>query len=230
MGSPRKERHDQFTQQEGWGHYALSFELLFAADRLLCLAFEERRSQVYRLATTHYTSFAIGAITLVATAFDAFLNEVYDLRMQRDLVPTSSTVDRFERLFPRGAEIDVTDLEKLVVVRNEIVHYLPRPAPNEGRVAEVLQDLDRRGLLMSSRMATGWEIPQRLASYALAYWAFETIEAAVARLVAATAREFQVSVAVAGNFSLYRQWASPPADLLEFDHEHGLALTESVHC
>lgn len=228
MASPRKERHDQFTQQNGWGHYALSFELLFAADHLLWLAFEERRSQVYRLAQTHYTSFAIGAITLATTAFDAFLNEVHDLRMQRGLVPAATTVEKFGHLLRQAAAIDVADLERLIVVRNEIVHYLPRPLPNEGHVAEVLQDLDRRGLLMSTPTAISWEIPQRLASYALAYWAFETIEMAVARLVAATPEEYRFSVAVAGNFSGYRQRVEPPAQLREFDRRNGLLLTEAA--
>lgn len=224
--SPRKERVEQFIKQDAWGHYALSFELLFSAHRLLALALEERRAGVYRLPGTHYTSFAIGAITLVATAFDGFLTEVCDFRRQRELAAASTTMERFAELLPHGVQIDTADLQKLVVVRNEIVHYLPRPLPNSGCVADVLEDLDRRGLLMTTPKTPSWEVPQRLASYALAYWAFETIETALGKLVDVATREQQTSLLLVHNFSLYRQWACPPASLPEYDRQYGLSLTE----
>lgn len=44
---------------------------------------------------------------------------------------------------------DMADLEMLVDVRNEIVHYLPRPTPT------LIERLEARGLLMSTPRAPG---------------------------------------------------------------------------
>jgi hypothetical protein len=227
LSSPRKEREQQFVKQDQWGHYGLSYDLTFCGDRILAAALHERQGGVYRLARTHYTSYAIGAIALVATAFDAFLNEVCDFQKNRALVAKTTTVNRFVELLPPGTVFDTSDLEALSVVRNEIIHYLPRPIPEQGHVAAVLADLDRRGLLMTTPRAPGWEIPQRLASYALAYWAFETIETALAKLVEVTAKESRFSVELARNFGLYRQSACSPDMLPEYDRQHGLKLTET---
>jgi hypothetical protein len=65
------------------------------------------------LSRTHYTSFAIGAITLVATAFDAFLTEVCDFRRDRELAATSTTLERFAGLLPAGALVDTADLQSI---------------------------------------------------------------------------------------------------------------------
>jgi len=71
-----------------------------------------------------------------------------------------------------------------------------------------------------------WAIPQRLASYALAFWAFETVEAAIQAIVIATPPEGLVATYTAPNFSLFRQWACPPDRLPEYDRQYGLAVTE----
>jgi hypothetical protein len=80
---------------------------------------------------------------------------------------------------------------------------------------------------MTSPTAPDWEVPQRIASYALAYWAFETIETALGELARVTPREHQTSLLLAHNFSLYRQWACPPSHLPEYDGQYGLSPTES---
>jgi hypothetical protein len=59
--------------------------------------------------------------------------------------------------------------------------------------------LDRRGFLMTTPKAPGWEIPQRLAGYALAFRAFETIEAAVAGMVQVAPEDLESSLALAPN-------------------------------
>lgn len=226
MTGARKEREQEFVKQDHWGHYALSYDLTYCADKLLAAALHERRKDVYRLAKTHYTSNAIGGIALVVTAFDSFLNEVCDFQKKRELAATTATVQRFVGLLPTGTQVDTSELEKLGVVRNEIIHYLPRPVPTVGRVAEVLDCLDRRGLLMTTTQAPGWEIPQRIASYALAYWAFETIETAVAKLVEVTPMERAFSLNLAPNFSGYRTFVCSSDMLPVFDREYGLKLTE----
>jgi len=105
MIGPRREREEQFVRQDHWGHYALSYDLTFCADRMLAAALQERSEQVYRLAKTHYTSFAIGAIALIATAFDSFLNEVCDFQKKRELVAKTTTVERLIELLPPGTAL-----------------------------------------------------------------------------------------------------------------------------
>lgn len=227
MTSPQRERRDQFLKQDAWGHYALSYDLTRCADQMLAEALDERQRVTWRLAKSHYSPFAIGAIALVATAFDAFLNEVCDFQRNRDLAATTTTVRKYVGLVSPATPLDTRELEALTVVRNEIVHYLPRPVPDAGYIASVLEDLDRRGLLMTTPSAPGWEVPQRLASYALAYWAFETVEAALDQLARATPKEQRFSLELAVNFTLFRQWACPPDKLPEYDCEHGISITEA---
>ncbi len=105
-------------------------------------------------------------------------------------------------------------------MRNEIVHYLPRPT------STLLLPLERRGLLMSTPRASNWDVAQKLASYALAHWAFETVEGAVKQLVSTAPNSFWAKVSLAENYSLFRERVCPPAQLREFDAHHGLTLTE----
>ncbi len=100
VAGARKEREEQFVQQTHWGHYALSYDLTVCAGRMLAAALHDRRRGVHKLANTHYTPCAIGAITMVATAFDCFLNEVCDFQRNRALIAKPTAVERFTGLLP----------------------------------------------------------------------------------------------------------------------------------
>jgi hypothetical protein len=229
MAGKRSTRVHEFESKPSWLGSSLSCDLVFSAGTLLALALRSRRGRVYRLATTHYSPHATGATALVVTAFDTFLNEVYDwssnlLPWARKFAAEASVLAKHRGLLhsatPAGATFDTADLETLMDVRHEIVHYLPRPTPT------LIHRLERRGILMSTSQPSGWDMGQKLASYALAYWAFETIEAAVAQLVDVMPAERAFTLSLAENFTLYRQSACHPEELRWFDQEHGLRPTE----
>jgi hypothetical protein len=230
MTSKLARKTEEFVNKPLGGTSSMSYALAISARSMLELALDDRRPRVYRLAATHFTASAIGAITLVVAAFDAFLNEACDMSSAtvagiRSIAARSPTVDKYLSLL-RAASPDVVfdtgDLEMLVDVRNEIVHYLPRPTPT------LIERLEARGLLMSTPRAPGWDMGQKLPSYALAYWAFETVEAAVAKLVEVTPEDRSFALSLAPNFSLYRQSTCPPQQLAAFDVAYGLELTEDT--
>lgn len=230
--SKRSIRTDEFIRKQSWVGSALSGELIVSANSLLHLALYDRRRVVYRLASTHYTEHAIGAIGLIVTALEAFINQAYDF--SADQLPwarefaakTPGLLQKYEGLFhvatPPGAIVDTRELETLIDLRHEIMHYLPRPIP------AFIEDLDRRGLLMSTPRAPGWDMGQKLPSYALAHWAFETVEAAVQQLVAVIPKERWLSMSLANNFSIFRKQVCAPAQLGAFDVRYGLVLTEDM--
>jgi hypothetical protein len=227
----RAARANAFIGKESWVASAISGDLIVAANSLLALALHDRRRVVYRLAGTHYTEHAFGAITLIVTALEAFLNQAYDfsadhLPWARTFAATAGLLAKYEGLFhaatPPGSIAETRELETLVDVRHEIMHYLPRPAP------PLIDHLERRGLLMSTPMARGWDMGQKLPSYALVYWAFETVEASVKQLVDVTPEQRWLSMALAPNFALFRSVACHPSLLPDFDRDFDLDLTENT--
>lgn len=228
MTGKRAARAAEFIGKATWAASALSFDLVVSAQGLLEQALNDRRGRVFRLPRTHYTPRAVGAIALVVTAFEAFLNEAYDvsspqLPWARERAVEASLMDKATGLFhvatPPGATFDTGELEMVIDVRNEIIHYLPRPTP------DLIERLEKRGLLMAAQGAN-WDMGQKLGSYALAHWAFATIEATIGRLAQVTPRERWLSTSLAENFTLHPQRFCPPDRLPDFDQQHGLTLTD----
>ena len=156
-------------------HSLLSYQLT-VAGLLGCFeeALHDRRQGVYRLERTHFSPCATAAVLSVVTAFEAFVvNEAFAnsatwLPWAREYATSerTTTLDRCRGFFrvnstATGA-FDGVELGALLNVRNEIVHYLPRPT------STLLLPLERRGLLMSTPRASNWDVAQKLASYALA--------------------------------------------------------------
>lgn len=77
MGGKRSARAEEFIGNPSWGASALSADLVVSARSMLEQALHDRRRDVYRLASTHYTPRAVGALALVVAAFEAFLNQAY---------------------------------------------------------------------------------------------------------------------------------------------------------
>ena len=229
------ERAEQFAERFGWdGSSYRSMGLVLSARTLLDLALQDRRQNVYRLASTHYSPRAAAAVLTAVGAFDAFLNETYvflaiSMPWAREFASRASTLRRYVGLLRTAAPdaaVDATELEVLLDARNEIAHFLPRPIPTEGWVARLFEHLERRGVLMSTPTAPGWGIGEKLSSYGFAYWAHETIEAAIAKLVKVYPREREVAMYTATNFSLYRNHVCSPEQLGAYDRHFGLSLTE----
>jgi hypothetical protein len=216
-------------------HTSIAWDLTRSASSLLALALHERRGGVFKTSTNHATHHRVGAIVLVLTAFDAWLNETLSLStwhggedLKKD-VPRDPAYAKYERLaqassiaLPNEA---TRDLKLLGNVRNELVHHLPRPASGEGNVPSSLLELHRRDLFVATGRSGDFHFSQKLGSYKLAYWSFQTVETAVSSWVDHATAEWEWQFGVARNFSRYLNESCPPEDLAAFDALHGIELT-----
>jgi hypothetical protein len=158
----RRERLAQFGARTTGSYATLSGSLIYCGLIELDLALEGRKQPVLRTVDNHYTRHALGSIVLLITALEAWLNEVIaDLApMHRSQFPGTQLYDLADKpieekyyAFPRllGAPVPPQpDLDLVLSVRNEIVHYLPRVLPGEGQVPPWLVDLHRRGVFLTA--------------------------------------------------------------------------------
>jgi hypothetical protein len=220
----RKKKVEQFVTLRMGGWVGLSGDLVNCARALLQMALDERRREVLRYPADHFSEYAVGSILLLVTGFDAWLNEVLsEALFVSDRERLKGLADepllcRYYGIPHRvaGAQMPANqELSLLVDLRHEIAHYLPRIIPDEGNVPGWLAELRRRQLFFQSDeddAPLGW----RLASYRLAYWAWETVEAAVAEFVSAACVEVEGAAPLgshcAGNFGIFRT-ICPPTQL-----------------
>ena len=214
--STRKRRHEQFQQPEEGASTTLSGGLVAGALLLLRAAHQERQTAIIRTPDNHYSSYAVGSIALLVDAFEAWLNEVLaaigvgsrrKLREQAD----KSVIEKYQALLGLATRRDLpafNDLQLLTLVRVEIAHYLPRPISEPDNVPSWLVELQDQGLFLpvDDRLESR-AFGQRLQSYRLAYWAWETISAAVDRLVQAVGPMVGPALSTANNFFLYKAGA-----------------------
>lgn len=120
-----------------------------------------------------------------------------------------------------------TELDLVIQLRHEIVHYLPRVVKEEGSVPNWFLELHKRRLFITSSSSDGdFVLAHKLGSYRLAYWAFESVAGAVADLLDALGAKADSIRLTASNFGHYRS-APSPTELAAFDFEHKLELTEN---
>src|SRR5260221_3019720 len=77
VGRPRKrlERQRQFENPVTGGRITHSPSMANCARSVLVLSLEDRHRPVSQASTTHYSDHALGAISNISSAFDAWLNE-----------------------------------------------------------------------------------------------------------------------------------------------------------
>lgn len=230
----RKLREGQYLTNKQGVIFPMSPDLLGCARNELSAGLEERKRQTVRSKTNHTSHHALGSIVLVVTAFDVWLNEV---ALQVSLIEHSErgriaakkpTAAKYAYLMEiLGAAVrDSQDLEMAINLRDEIVHYLPRVVDDTGNVPSWLSPLHDRGLLLGGTDEPGFTFPKNLNSYRLAYWVWELIERAVARLslaLQALGPKYEQVGWMAGNFGIYRG-VCPPDQLSAYDAEHGLQV------
>jgi len=142
------------------------------------MSLEDRRENVFRSKFNHYSYHGIGSIVLLVTGFDCLLNEVvaYLPSTERDLADQSLLKKYSGLLTVLGVSHGVTDrdLDLLVDVRHEIVHYLPRPISSSSGVPEWFQELQDRGLFITASHSSGsdFALGWKLGSYRLCYWSW----------------------------------------------------------
>jgi len=203
-----------------------SHALAHSATVLLLLAQEERHRPTSKTPTNHYSEHALGAITLLVSAFDAWLIETLaqrGLRTKSEL----TAIERYQELELRALTANdsphpTTNLGLVIEVRNDIEHFRPGQSATTHGLPDYLALLLPLGVLGDSLFHAEHDgIPytpplhERLKSYALAYWVFEVVESAV---VALALRLAPGQPLMAANFTSFRAVYSP-ATLAEHDRE-----------
>jgi hypothetical protein len=121
------------------------------------------------------------------------------------------------------------DFKLLVDLRHEIIHPLPYIQSLSTRtVPPWLSELAGKNLFISTEGASDFHFSLKLGSYALAYWACETVYMTAKAVASALKQDilWGSSVATVESFGFYQQVTSP-ADLPAFDREEGLPLAMS---
>lgn len=231
--SPRP-RVREFAASQTGTVVSFSNELVLSAQCLLRQSLDERKQEVWREQNNHAASYAPGAITMIVTALDAWLNEIVgDMRskLSEDRIAELVEKPTWEKYRELGRELSGNgfqaprDLKLLIDLRNEIVHPLPyaQLITPENTIPDRLAELQTKGLLISTANPNAdFHLSQKLCSYALGYWAFQKSQAAVQALTPIL--DNGATRALAQNFALFEQ-VTAPSDLGTYDKRFGLNLT-----
>ena len=157
---------------------------------------------------------------LVVSAFESWLNELVKTPMHPDLElgladrPIKCKYKGLSKLLNNDNECWCPDLDLVIELRNEIVHYKPRAVEAEGHVPPWFLPLHQKGLFVTQQSA---EFPDydctldyKLGSYRLACWVCQTVDIGVDRLLGVLAPAWaQVLRPSVSNFGHYRAICSP---------------------
>jgi hypothetical protein len=229
--SQRRTREAEFLTSGGLTQ-SFSHELLASACALLDLSLDERRDLVWREIANHATRHAPGIVILATTALDTWLTE-HELTQQvlpggAALATPAPLRDRLAKMFlETGKAIDPalnSEFQLLVDLRDELVHFLPR-FKNTRTVPPLFALLDQRGLFIHIDGIADFSFYQKLGSYALGWWALDTVASCIVALLAQTPHDKLLGQDATGrNFLRHRRLTSPSA-LAAFDAKHGLLTT-----
>jgi hypothetical protein len=223
-------------------HMTFSQNLISCAYSELYLSLEERRGGVYRLKDNHYSSHAVGSIVLLVTGFDSFLNEglssigtgplfksVLELASEPTIEKYYGTIQELGGTIQRN-----NNLDSIIKLRDEIVHYFPRNVSAKGSrryLPQTLYGLDKKGLFFRFPENEDYEMPfgELVSSYRLAYWVWENIELAVCDFISAFSStkvpEWHFIYSdLHDNFKNYQKITSPN-NLATYDASNELELT-----
>lgn len=76
MASRRKQRFDAFRAPDGRGLAGLSSDHVRCAFTVFQAALNDRKGEFWREKDNHYTPHALGCVTTISSAFEAWLNEI----------------------------------------------------------------------------------------------------------------------------------------------------------
>jgi hypothetical protein len=241
MPGRRRQRQEQFRQSisGGFSYGSLYYALLYCALAELRMALADRQRGVFRSRNNHLAQHAVGSIALLVNGLEAWLNEViFREGLGEEKIKDIASADvktKYSGLSKHvsGTKIPVPHRLALVIeVRNEIVHYLPlvatsnTPNPN---IPNWFKVLEKQGLFITTRgLNPNWpdfDFAQKLQSYRLAYWAWESVDEAVALLLNAwpSERRGLYDSELETFFRLYKQVCSPE-HLPAFDQMYGLEV------
>jgi len=214
----RTQRHATFQAPQTGSISGLSWVLLACAESELRDALGDRGPGVAMSSDNHWSPHGSASILLLVAGLEAWLNEStlpLEARCPGLRQEAKQTVtEKYQRIPKRVAgrsPVVSEELALVLTVRHEIAHFLPMTV--EGGVPEWLSDLQSRGLFITSpRADADYDFAAKLGSYALAYWAWETVSQAVADFLQALgpldlqAKALRLS---AENFEGYRSLCGP---------------------
>lgn len=222
--SRRKMREAQFLSPGGGVSVSMSDGLLSCALSELEQALRDRRGEVVRMPNNHYSHHALGSIVLLMCGFEAWLNEAilhFGFGQQQiKLLVCKPMLEKYYNIPKRIANTTIptnSDLELIIDIRDEIAHPLPRFIREQGNVPSWFLELQRRGLFIRTSHRRGdFLLSQKLASYRLAYWAWQRVDEAVMDLLRALGSEAELIRWTTSNFGRYRN-ICPPSKLADYD-------------
>ena len=239
----RRTRIARFVEPGSGSSGMLSPNLLTSAYVLLNLSLDDRKRPVFRTADNHFSPHAPGVLVLVVTAFDAWLCEILnsarpgismDVLGETADLPTVERLKRISRTLCTAQISPSPDFRLAVDLRHEVIHFLPyvQDISASDTIPDWLREAGNQNIFMSAKagrpQAPGeLHFSQRLCSYALGYWACQTVHKESQALTVALDPSKMSSItalATAGNFGFYSQGIAPDK-LGPFDSAHGLTIT-----
>ncbi len=163
---------------------------------------------------------------LAVTAFDVWLSDVAFAAMRdsedmKELLKIVGVPPKYQALYDRihfGEKVNLTELEIVASVRNEIVHHFRRPSQKS--LPDWVPILEKSKVLPVS-VRPDWNLTQKLSSYALAYWAFQVLEKFAVKLLDSVTGSVQMQRHAISQFGQYRRICSP-ARLPDLDKLRGI--------
>jgi hypothetical protein len=211
----RKQRHATFQAPQSGSISGLSWVLLACGESELRDALADRGPGVAKTPDNHWSPHSSASILLLVAGLEAWLNESTlllepyspDLRK----LANESVAQKYQQIpmAVAGRSPAVSqELSLVLKVRDEIAHFLPIIV--RGGVPEWLTELQARGLLITSPQGeVDYDFAVKLASYALAYWAWETVSQAVEHFLDAVGPQSEPLRASSVNFEGFRSVCAP---------------------
>lgn len=232
MMSRRTERRRDFESPLAGGHAWItsSDRLVGSATSLLILSLEDRHGGVMKTNTNHYSPHALAAISMLHSAFDAWVTEQIAIPpVYPRTLADKQLLERYQNLCRLVASQEdwqqIWDkLDLVIAVRNEIEHFLPRKVLAADGLPAWLAPLARENVLAASMwpptLPDGTRLQhslgEQLKTYALAYWAFDVVEEAVLALQPHLVNALPLEISAAVNFTHFHS-VCLPARLTEHD-------------
>lgn len=220
--SGRRQRHKAFQVPKTGAVSALSTWLLACAELELKDALADRGPGMARTPNNHWSPHCTASLLLLVAGLEAWLNESTVLMEHHCAnlreVANSSVRGKYCEIPKRVAGKAITlsdDLDLVLAVRDEIAHFLPMTV--EGGVPKWLGELQSRELFITEPDSqVDYDFAVKLVSYALAYWAWETVHEAVTDFLDALGAAGSAVRPTAANFEGH-QSVCAPGGLPEYD-------------
>ena len=230
----RKNRSQRLENPQSGISVSFSADILLAAQIMLGLALEDRKDNRNPPQNNHQSKHSIGSILLLIAGFESWLNESlaylsaqYESKLRER--GKDGTLGKYKYLCewcisPHTSPINQKEFDKIeknlyiaLEVRNEIAHAMPLPTGYSWDLPPELIGLHTAGLLITTgNEKSDYSLPQKLRSYALAYWCWEVVNNAIEFIIKQLKPDINLAW-TAQNFSAYKELVCSPEDLAKYD-------------